>query len=478
MGKMFSRWWPIVAGILLLGGTLLLFPGIPLKVPFLEAATKQLEGEHTITYDIINPLGVPTLPDYSIDGYSQRIISQDQFSKRIVVSALLSPFSSLAPFPIPPGLLGAVDSSYLRPEKARQSQDPAIISLARSIAEGARGEPEVVERVLHWISDHLSYDYSLQLPSDALSTLRERKASCVGYTNLSISLLRSLGIPARGAHGYLPPGYDWGITKEYWGRKINGGGFHVWMEVFYPDVGWVFHDPANSIGFVDPFHILLWIEGGGTKGWGKEKGFIDVDRATTFTIIRELNEVQGVDELPAPSRDILGRRWIGRPTKASLSGTVRDREGEPIAEGRAIVWRGDCGKIYPLQGGGRFSITGLEQGNYTVSFRAKGFSEAQWTGELRQGERKNIEIALDPGGEVRGKVRDRQGRPIVRGKVFYWVGGKGFGVPLNQDGTYLLEGLKPGRYKFSVWSENHPEAFQEASVAPGSSVELDFVLSP
>jgi len=113
-----------------------------------------------------------------------------------------------------------------------------------------------------------------------------------------------------------------------------------------------------------------------------------------------------------------------------------------------------------------------------VSFRAKGFSEVQWTGELREGERKDIEIVLEPGGEVRGKVRDWQGRPIVKGKVFCWVGGKGLGVPLNQDGTYLLEGLKPGRYKISVRSENYSEAFQEASVAPGSSVELDFVLSP
>jgi hypothetical protein len=370
-----------------------------------------------------------------------------------------------------------VDPSFLRPETSRQSQDPEIVSLGHSVAEGAAREAEAVERVLNWISDHLSYDYSLKLPSDALSALRQRKASCVGYTNLAISLLRSLGIPARGAHGYLPPGYEWGITKEYWGMKINGGGFHVWMEVFYPDVGWVFHDPANSVGFVDPFHILLWIEGKDARRWGKEKGFIDVDRATTFTILRENDAARAVDELPAPSQSILARRWIGRSVRASLSGIVRAREGGPIGEGKAILWRGDRGRIYPLEGG-KFSILGLEQGDYSVSFRARGFSEARWAGELQEGERKVMEVLLEPGGEVKGRVKGRDGKPIAQGKVLYWVGGKGTGVPLNPDGTYLLEGLRPGRYKFSVRAQDFPETFHEALVVPGSCLELDFVLSP
>lgn len=468
----------IILGALAIFGLSLLPPGFPLRDHSLEAATKQLAGEHTITYDIINPLGVLFLPDYSIDGFSQKVIAQDEYSRRIVVSANLSPFSSHAPFPIPPGSLSGLDPRYLKSEKARQSGDPEILSLARSIAKGADQEAEAVERVMNWIADHLSYDYSLQLPADALSALRQRKASCVGYTNLAISLLRSLGVPSRGAHGYLPPGYDWGITKEYWGRKINGGGFHAWMEVFYPDAGWVFYDPANSIHFVDPFHILLWVEGGETKHWGKEKGFIDVDRATTFTIIGEVNHAEAVDEIGSPSKDILGRRWVGRPVKASLSGTVRDGERRPIEEGRAILWRGDHGKIYPLQQGGGFSILGLEQGSHAISIRARGFSEGQWTGTLQEGERKIIELVLEAGGEVGGKVTDREGRPISQGKVFYWVEGKGLGVPLRKDGTYLLEGLRTGRYKISVRADGFPETFQEASVLPGRVVELNFVLSP
>ena len=85
---------------------------------------------------------------------------------------------------------------------------------------------------------------------------------------------------------------------------------------------------------------------------------------------------------------------------------------------------------------------------------------------------------MDPGGEVRGRVTDGQGRLVSRGKIFYWAGEKGFGVPLQADGTYLLEGLRLGKVRISVRAENFPEMFQEALVLPGTTTRLNFVLSP
>jgi len=442
-----------------------------------ETATRVLEGQHAITYDIINPRGVRHLPDYTNDGYCQKVLAQDEFSKRVSISTWLTPLRSWASFPLSPSEVKRIDPSYLRSEAGRQSQAPEIVSLARSLAEGASREAEVVERILNWISDHLSYHYSPSLPSDALSALRIGKASCVGFSNLAISLLRSLGIPARGVHGYLPPGYDWGIGKEYWGMKISGGGFHAWIEVFYPDGGWVFYDPANSVGFVDPYHILLWIEGQGGGRSEKEEGFIEVDRATTFTVVNEINHIQDVDELAAPSKNILARRLTGRPIRASLVGTVRDRKGELVREGKAILWRGERGKVYPLREG-RFSVLGLEPGSYRLSFRAPGFAEAEWRGELPEGERRSIQVVLEPGGEVKGKVKDRLGRAVFRGKVVWWRGDRGIGVPLHQDGSYGLEGLPPGRHSLSVQAEGFSEVIQEVEVLAGSCQELDFVLSP
>jgi hypothetical protein len=107
-----------------------------------------------------------------------------------------------------------------------------------------------------------------------------------------------------------------------------------------------------------------------------------------------------------------------------------------------------------------------------------GFSEMQWSGDLKEGERKDMEMVLEASGEAGGKGIDGQGRPFSRGKIFCWVVKKGSGVPLRTKGTYLLEDLKSCKYRASVRTENFPEKSQEALVAPGSKVNLDFALSP
>jgi hypothetical protein len=51
-----------------------------------EAGLKVLEGEHTVIYDIVNPRGVAFIPDYSNESFEQKVISQDEFSKRVQVN--------------------------------------------------------------------------------------------------------------------------------------------------------------------------------------------------------------------------------------------------------------------------------------------------------------------------------------------------------------------------------------------------------
>jgi hypothetical protein len=50
-----------------------------------SAATKILTGKHTVIYDIVNPTGVEFLPNYSNNSYSQKIIQEDEFSKRVLI---------------------------------------------------------------------------------------------------------------------------------------------------------------------------------------------------------------------------------------------------------------------------------------------------------------------------------------------------------------------------------------------------------
>ncbi|HYA86594.1 MAG TPA: transglutaminase-like domain-containing protein, partial [Nitrospirota bacterium] len=243
------------------------------------ADLKVLEGEHTVIYDVVNPRGVAFIPDYSNESFEQKVTNLDEFSKRIQVTSKMGPLKTRVPFPLAPGVLPASVRQYLLPERDRQSQDPRIVQLARGITNGSRYAHEAANAILTWIADNLTFDTSITVPTDAISALSYKKAYCVGYSNIAVALLRAAGIPARVAHGYLPPGYEWGFSKEYWGVKVNDGGFHAYIELYYPDTGWVFSDAEHSHHFVDPFHIILHLDGMDMPG-AYTGGYLEVDKAT------------------------------------------------------------------------------------------------------------------------------------------------------------------------------------------------------
>src|SRR5512138_3292966 len=110
MGKSFLK--SITIAILLL-----------LDVQHASAGLKVLEGEHTVIYDIVNPRGVAFIPDYTNESFSQKVISQDEFSKRVQVTSRMLPLKTRVPFPIPSGMVPANYRQYLAAEKDRQSND-------------------------------------------------------------------------------------------------------------------------------------------------------------------------------------------------------------------------------------------------------------------------------------------------------------------------------------------------------------------
>ena len=43
--------------------------------------------------------------------------------------------------------------------------------------------------------------------------------------------------------------------------RLEGGILHRWVEVYYPDRGWVFCDPSGKVNFVEATYLLLGLEG-------------------------------------------------------------------------------------------------------------------------------------------------------------------------------------------------------------------------
>jgi len=138
----------------------------------------------------------------------------------------------------------------------KQTQLIDINDDIRSIAAGlASGEDDlyvVAFKVADWVNTNIEYNLSSVTSEASLKSswvLKERQGVCDELSNLFVSMMRSLGVPARVVSGISYTNsplfdYDWGA--------------HGWTEVYFPEYGWIPFDPTyNQLGYVDATHIKM-----------------------------------------------------------------------------------------------------------------------------------------------------------------------------------------------------------------------------
>jgi protocatechuate 3,4-dioxygenase beta subunit len=448
-----------------------------LAVPRLSAAeTTILEGKHRVILDIINPAGVKHIPDYKNANFSQKVLETKSWTARVEITIGLDPFRSSASYPL------SVDDdslqAFLKPEAEVQSNRPEIQQQARELVGYAATEVEAVQRIARWMADNIRYE--VNTPQDAAAVYRTRAGSCAGQTRLMMAMLRTSGIPARYVRGFLPPGDKWGFDKEYWGVTIKSGGFHAWIEIYFPDQGWVFSDILHSLFFVDPHHLLMQITGTDlnpsyeTTVTG-EDGNIRMEEGTSFTIYKEDDQSRIVDALPEPKRLLLSRR-TGPQVSCAISGEVKDPAGKPVKSGDFILWQGGQGKVYPLSKKGRFGMAGFERGNYAASVRAPGFAEARKNITFEELGLKEVNFQLEPGGVISGRITDASGQGIPGAWVYLWQGSSAKGYPTDDDGRYEVVGCPVGLQRLSAEGKGYQKAEAKIEVKAGAKVEKNWAL--
>jgi hypothetical protein len=172
------------------------------------------------------------------------IIQTDlQFSAQVFSN--FYPIDSTAPYPTHNdermGLF--FNSTSLAP-----SNDFMINYTGRSIAYGLDREVDVVKNTLLWIDEHiqLSRDTETEKHYDALSVLKMKKGDERGLCNLTVSIFKGLGIPARVVYG---------ISFQQEIVLVADGGRYLydypndeklWVEIYFPDLGWVAYDPVGT----------------------------------------------------------------------------------------------------------------------------------------------------------------------------------------------------------------------------------------
>lgn len=120
---------------------------------------------------------------------------------------------------------------------------------ANEIAQGETDLYLVTYEIAEWVRENIKYDLNT-LTSEAVQksswVMQNKEGVCDEITNLFISMVRSVGIPAR---------FVAGTVYSNNGYKFES---HGWAEVYFPSYGWVPFDVTfGQYGWVSPSHVKL-----------------------------------------------------------------------------------------------------------------------------------------------------------------------------------------------------------------------------
>ena len=143
--------------------------------------------------------------------------------------------------------LRLAESGYM-PDRTHYLQVPRLpgrmTALADSLTEGLQTRYDVAAAIEGWLRSEFAY--TRDLPATARETTLEhflfdrRAGHCEYFSTAMVMLLRTQGIHSRNVNGFL--GGSWNAFGEY--LVVTQNEAHSWVEVWFPDYGWVTFDPT------------------------------------------------------------------------------------------------------------------------------------------------------------------------------------------------------------------------------------------
>jgi hypothetical protein len=141
-------------------------------------------------------------------------------------------------------------------------------SLALSVTAHAGTLYAKVAALEAWMASHVRYSTDIPplLPGqDAVNQFLfgSRVGYCEQISTALTVMLRTLGIPAREAIGYVPGPFN-PLTDLF---EVQAKDAHAWVEVYFPGVGWQSFDPTADVPLAppDPGAVLVHDIWGGVK---------------------------------------------------------------------------------------------------------------------------------------------------------------------------------------------------------------------
>ncbi len=179
--------------------------------------------------------------------------------------------SLISPIGIGKGAIYTVDSSVSRPTPAElRAVPPAggpvpaqflqlpkpyddVRQLAQTVTAGDTDEYDTVQSLIAWIGAHTRYSTHIPPLAPGTDAVEEflfgnRTGYCEQISTALTVMLRSLGIPAREAVGYVPGPYN-PITDLY---QVRAEDAHAWVQAYFAGYGWVSFDPTAVVPDANP----------------------------------------------------------------------------------------------------------------------------------------------------------------------------------------------------------------------------------
>ncbi|WP_435178247.1 transglutaminaseTgpA domain-containing protein [Halorussus sp. AFM4] len=123
------------------------------------------------------------------------------------------------------------------------STDPRLSEFTDDLTADADNPYETARRIESWLESNKTYSLNVSQPAgeDVASqfVFEMEKGYCEYFATAMTAMLRTQGVPARYAVGYST-GQSVG-ANTYRVRAMNA---HAWVEVYFPEVGWVRFDPT------------------------------------------------------------------------------------------------------------------------------------------------------------------------------------------------------------------------------------------
>jgi transglutaminase-like putative cysteine protease len=145
--------------------------------------------------------------------------------------------------------LRGAGTDYPAPLQERYTQLPdttpdRVAERTARITANAQSPYDTARVIERWLENNREYSLTVDRPrgdiADAFLFEMER-GYCTYYATTMVTMLRTQGIPARLAVGYTP-GQQ--VTNDKW--VARGLDSHAWVEVYFPDHGWIRFDPTPA----------------------------------------------------------------------------------------------------------------------------------------------------------------------------------------------------------------------------------------